>query len=243
MLTKIIQRGLFGILCESLSITSENLGYWLMLLLAVALSVASGYFLGSINSAIIISTKKFGSDIRTHGSGNAGMTNMFRTFGKKGGFLTLFGDVAKTIVPILLGYLFLGYDGSYLAGLFVVLGHCFPVYYKFKGGKGVLAMFAMMFMCDIPVFGMMILVFAIILFGTRLVSMASVMTAFLLPIFIDIWYTLVYSDGAFAGIRIPVAFLVTLTVVLMHIPNLKRIMNRQEPRVKMPWDKKKGEKK
>ena len=236
MLTKIIQRGLFGILCESFSITAEDLGYWLMLLLAVALSVASGYFLGSINSAIIISTKKFGSDIRTHGSGNAGMTNMFRTFGKKGGLLTLFGDVAKTIVPILLGYLFLGYDGSYLAGLFVVLGHCFPIYYKFKGGKGVLAMFAMMFMCDIPVFGMMILVFAIILIGTRLVSMASVMTAFLLPIFIDIWYTLVYSDGAFAGIRIPVAFLVTLTVVLMHIPNLKRIMNR-------PWDKKKGEKK
>ena len=205
MLTKIIQRGLFGILCESFSITAENLGYWLMLLLAVALSVASGYLLGSINSAIIISTKMFGSDIRTHGSGNAGMTNMFRTFGKKGGLLTLFGDVAKTIVPILLGYLFLGYDGSYLAGLFVVLGHCFPLYYKFKGGKGVLAMFAMMFMCDIPVFGMMILVFAIILIGTRLVSMASVMTAFLLPIFIDIWYTLVYGDGALAGIRVPVS--------------------------------------
>ena len=243
MLTKIIERGIFGILCESFSVTAENIGYWLMLLLAVALCIASGYLLGSINSAIIISTKKFGSDIRNHGSGNAGMTNMFRTFGKKGGFLTLFGDVAKTIAPIVLGYLFLGYDGSYLAGLFVVLGHCFPVYYKFKGGKGVLAMFAMMFMCDLPVFAMMIVVFAIILIGARLVSLASVMTAFLLPIFIDIWYTLIYGDGAAAGIRIPVAFLVTLTVVLLHIPNLKRIMNRQEPRVKMPWEKKKGDKK
>ena len=243
MLTKIIERGIFGILCESFSVTAENIGYWLMLLLAVALCIASGYLLGSINSAIIISTKKFGSDIRNHGSGNAGMTNMFRTFGKKGGFLTLFGDVAKTIAPIILGYLFLGYDGSYLAGLFVVLGHCFPVYYKFKGGKGVLAMFAMMFMCDLPVFAMMIVVFAIILIGARLVSLASVMTAFLLPIFIDIWYTLIYGDGAAAGIRIPVAFLVTLTVVLLHIPNLKRIMNRQEPRVKMPWEKKKGDKK
>ena len=243
MLTKIIERGIFGILCESFSVTAENIGYWLMLLLAVALCIASGYLLGSINSAIIISTKKFGSDIRNHGSGNAGMTNMFRTFGKKGGFLTLFGDVAKTIAPIVLGYLFLGYDGSYLAGLFVVLGHCFPVYYKFKGGKGVLAMFALMFMCDLPVFAMMIVVFAIILIGARLVSLASVMTAFLLPIFIDIWYTLIYGDGAAAGIRIPVAFLVTLTVVLLHIPNLKRIMNRQEPRVKMPWEKKKGDKK
>lgn len=243
MLTEIIKRGLFGIICESFAVTADQIGYWLLLMLAVILSIVSGYLLGSINSAIIISTKMFGSDIRTHGSGNAGMTNMFRTFGKKGGFLTLFGDVAKTVVPILLGYLFLGYDGSYLAGLFVVLGHCFPIYYKFKGGKGVLAMFAMMFMCDIPVFGMMILIFAIVVIGTRFVSMASVMTAFFMPLFIDIWYTVMYGDGALAGIRIPVTFLVTLTVVVMHIPNLKRIMNREEPRIKLPWEKKKGDKK
>jgi glycerol-3-phosphate acyltransferase PlsY len=231
--------GLFGIICESLSLTAENIGYWLLMLLFVILCVAAGYLMGSVNAAIIISTKKYKSDIRTHGSGNAGMTNMFRTFGKTGGFLTLFGDLAKTLLPILLGYLFFSYPGSYIAGLFVVLGHCFPIYYKFKGGKGVLAMFVMMLACDPPVFLMMILVFAIVVVGTRFVSMSSVMAAFFLPIFINSWYAILYGDGAVSGIRMPIAFLITLTVVVMHIPNLKRILNREEPKIKMPWEKKK----
>ncbi len=231
--------GLFGVICESLSLTAENIGYWLFMLLSVILCVAAGYLLGSVNAAIIISTKKYKSDIRTHGSGNAGMTNMFRTFGKTGGLLTLFGDLGKTLLPILLGYLFFSYPGSYIAGLFVVLGHCFPIYYKFKGGKGVLAMFVMMLACDPPVFLMMILVFAIVVIGTRFVSMSSVMAAFFMPIFINSWYAIMYGDGAVSGIRMPIAFLITLTVVVMHIPNLKRILNREEPKIKMPWEKKK----
>ena len=231
--------GLFGVICESLSLTAENIGYWLFMLLSVILCVAAGYLLGSVNAAIIISTKKYKSDIRTHGSGNAGMTNMFRTFGKTGGLLTLFGDLGKTLLPILLGYLIFSYPGSYIAGLFVVLGHCFPIYYKFKGGKGVLAMFVMMLACDPPVFLMMILVFAIVVIGTRFVSMSSVMAAFFMPIFINSWYAIMYGDGAVSGIRMPIAFLIALTVVVMHIPNLKRILNREEPKIKMPWEKKK----
>ncbi len=231
--------GLFGIICESLSLSATNIGYWIFMLLSVLLCVAAGYLLGSVNAAIIISTKKYGSDIRTHGSGNAGMTNMFRTYGKTGGFLTLFGDLAKTLLPILLGYLFFSYPGSYIAGLFVVLGHCFPIYYKFKGGKGVLAMFIMMLACDLPVFLMMSLVFTIVVIGTRFVSLSSVMAAFFMPIFINSWYAIVYGNGAVSGIRMPIAFLITLTVVVMHIPNLKRILNREEPKIKMPWEKKK----
>lgn len=231
-------RALYGIICESLSLTANTVGYWLLMLASVLLCVAAGYLMGSVNAAIIISTKKYKSDIRTHGSGNAGMTNMFRTFGKTGGFLTLFGDLAKTVLPIIFGYAIFSYPGSYLAGLFVVLGHCFPLYYKFKGGKGVLAMFVMMLVCEPPVFLLMILIFAIVVIGTRFVSMASVMTAFFLPITINSWYALMSGNGAVAGIRIPVAFLITLTVCVMHIPNLKRIMNREEPRIKMPWDKK-----
>ena len=231
-------RALYGIICESLSLTANTVGYWLLMLASVLLCVAAGYLMGSVNAAIIISTKKYKSDIRTHGSGNAGMTNMFRTFGKTGGFLTLFGDLAKTVLPIIFGYAIFSYPGSYLAGLFVVLGHCFPLYYKFKGGKGVLAMFVMMLVCEPPVFLLMILMFDIVVIGTRFVSMASVMTAFFLPITINSWYALMSGNGAVAGIRIPVAFLITLTVCVMHIPNLKRIMNREEPRIKMPWDKK-----
>lgn len=231
--------GLFGIACNAFAMNAESIGYWLLMLTAVILCVAAGYLLGSINSAIIISTKKYKVDIRTCGSGNAGMTNMFRNFGRTGGLLTFFGDIAKTLVPILLGYLFLSYTGAYIAGLFVVFGHCFPIYYRFKGGKGVLAMFVMMFACDMPIFLMMLLIFAIVVIGTKYVSMASVMTAFFLPIFINSWYAIMFGDGAVAGIRIPIAFLITLTVIIMHIPNIKRILNKEEPTVKMPWGKKK----
>ena len=80
MLIKIIENGLFGIITEKLSLTAESIWFWLLMALAVVLSMAAGYFLGSVNAAIIISTKKYKSDIRNHGSGNAGMTNMFRTF-------------------------------------------------------------------------------------------------------------------------------------------------------------------
>ena len=235
MLIKIIENGLFGIITEKLSLTAESLLFWLLMLLAVIFSMAAGYFLGSLNAAIIISTKKYKNDIRNHGSGNAGMTNMFRTFGKTGGFLTLFGDIAKTILPICFGYLFFGYAGAYISGLFVVRGHCFPIYYRFKGGKGVLAMFAMMLVCDPPVFLLMALVFAIIAIGTRFVSLASVMTAIFTPLFIDLWYTIMYGDGATAGFRMPIAFLITVVIVARHASNLKRIMAREEPRLIMPW--------
>jgi glycerol-3-phosphate acyltransferase PlsY len=238
MLIKIIENGLFGIITEKLSLTAESLWFWILMLLAVIFSMAAGYFLGSLNAAIIISTKKYKNDIRNHGSGNAGMTNMFRTFGKTGGFLTLFGDIAKTILPICFGYFFFGYAGAYISGLFVVMGHCFPIYYRFKGGKGVLAMFAMMLVCDPPVFLLMALVFAIIAIGTRFVSLASVMTAIFTPLFIDLWYTIMYGDGATAGFRMPIAFLITVVIVARHASNLKRIMAREEPRLRMPWEKK-----
>ena len=84
MLVKIIENGLFGIITEKLSLTAESIWFWLLMMLAAILSMAAGYFLGSINAAIIISTKKYKTDIRTCGSGYAGMTNMFRTFGKTG---------------------------------------------------------------------------------------------------------------------------------------------------------------
>ncbi len=238
MLIKIIENGLFGIITEKLSLSAESMGFWLLMALAVILSMAAGYFLGSLNAAIIISTKKYKTDIRTCGSGNAGMTNMFRTFGKTGGLLTLFGDVAKTVFPICFGYLFFGYAGAYISGLFVVMGHCFPIYYRFKGGKGVLAMFAMMLVCDPPVFLLIAIVFAIIAIGTRFVSLASVMTAIFMPLFIDLWYTIMYGDGATAGFRMPIAFLITVVIVARHAANIKRIMAREEPRLRMPWEKK-----
>ena len=107
----------------------------------------SAYFLGSINSAILFSKLVYKDDIRNHGSGNAGMTNMLRTFGGKAALLTLAGDLGKTVISVFFAGLMFGFNYvacisvqgfCYVAGLFAVLGHVFPVYYKFKGGKGVL---------------------------------------------------------------------------------------------------------
>ena len=109
--------------------------------------LCASYLLGSINSAILISRVIYKDDIRTHGSGNGGMTNMLRTFGGKAALLTLAGDLGKTAIAISLAGLVFGFgyvagisicEFCYLAGLFAVLGHIFPIYYKFKGGKGVL---------------------------------------------------------------------------------------------------------
>ena len=109
-----------------------------------------GYFLGNISSAKIISRIKH-DDITKHGSGNPGSMNMLRTFGLKFGILTLFFDALKGAIPALIGFFMFGgdvanemsYVGLYIGGASAVMGHCFPVFYKFKGGKGVATMLGM----------------------------------------------------------------------------------------------------
>jgi len=210
----------------------------LLLLVGTLLSSAAGYFCGCFNTAIFVSKKFFGSDIRESGSGNAGMTNMFRVFGKKAGFMTLCGDVLKTVVAVAFGYVFLGYTGAWLSGLFCVLGHMFPFCYKFRGGKGVLCAAVVLLLADWPVFLITIGIFVVVLIGTRMVSMASVMSALLMPLMLDLVYRMFYTDGSLAGIRIPIAIGIMIAVVLGHKDNLKRIRAGTEPKIRMPWDKK-----
>ena len=126
----------------------EDWHFYLTYVGFVLLVIFGSYLLGSINSSIIISKVLYRDDIRKHGSGNAGMTNMLRTYGKGAAGLTLLGDMMKTALAVLLAGILFGFnyvggvsvgDGyCYVAGLFAVLGHIFPVYYGFKGGKGVL---------------------------------------------------------------------------------------------------------
>lgn len=106
-----------------------------------------GYLLGSVNSAVILSKLVYKKDIRLQGSGNAGMTNMQRIYGKKAALFTFLGDFCKGIVAVLLGRLLLGVfasaslHGACIAGAFAVIGHNWPLYFGFKGGKGVLTTF------------------------------------------------------------------------------------------------------
>ncbi len=209
------------------------------------------YLLGSFNFGLIISKKKFNDDIRQHGSGNAGTTNMLRTYGKRAAVLTLLGDMCKAFIAVSIGYLVLGINiaqvdeagqvvggyrdemGAALAGLFVMIGHMFPVFYKFKGGKGV-ATSAMVVLMISPIsFAFCFGTFLIIVIGTRFVSLGSCMGMIFYPIILR----------AFSGEQNPtaqvMAVFMALLVVFMHRENLKRLVAGKES--KLTFKKKKPE--
>lgn len=222
-----------------------NITYWLadklglqdgalgaLFVVAALLCIVLPYLMGSINPAILISRFVYHDDIRTHGSGNAGTTNMLRTFGTKAAVCTLLCDFGKAILATLLGRLLFGEMGQSLAGFFVGFGHMFPIFYRFKGGKGV-ACFAMVGLVIHPlVFVGLLTVFLIVLIGTKFVSLASVMAAFMFPFLME----------AFAGdqsLTVAMAVLATCFVVFMHRENLKRIWNHEESKIDFSKFKKK----
>ena len=187
------------------------------------------YLLGSINPAILISTKIYHKDIRTCGSGNAGSTNMLRTFGKGAAAATLCLDLSKAAVSVILGAFLFGFRGAALSGFFVIFGHMFPVYYRFKGGKGV-ACLAMVVLLESPITLLVLLAFFMIMvYASRMVSFGSVFSAFLYPLILR----------AFANkeLYVAMAILSAIFVIFMHRSNIKRIMNGTES--KLSFGKKK----
>lgn len=186
------------------------------------------YLLGSLNAAIIVSTRKYHDDIRNHGSGNAGLTNMTRVFGKKAMRLTLAGDVAKQFLSVLIGIVLMGELGAYVAGIFCMLGHIAPIYFRFKGGKGVLTAAVMILLIDYQVFLVGILVFALTVLITRYVSLGSMIAGFALP-------GIVYYSAVLRGVypslpALGFAVFIGLLLIFMHRSNIRRLMEGKEPR-------------
>lgn len=212
------------------------------------------YLLGSVNSAIIVSKVLFRDDVRGHGSGNAGATNMYRTFGAKGAIPTVAGDVLKSFLAVLVGGLCCGFYsiggfsfapddpallvlsvgsspivvGTYLAGVFCILGHVFPVFYRFKGGKGVLSSFIVALMLNRWLALLLFLIFVVIVAFTRYISLGSTVGAALYPVFLSPLF-----QGLFGGAYPPIyivlfGFFIAGIIILKHIPNVKRIMNHEE---------------
>ena len=208
-----------------------------LLFAGALLCIVIPYLLGSINPAILISKMLYHDDIRNHGSGNAGSTNMLRTYGKKAAAMTILLDFGKAILAVVLGHLLLGANGEAIAGLFVGFGHMFPIFYRFRGGKGV-ACFAMVgFVIHPLVFVGLIAVFLVVTIGTRYVSLGSVMAALLYPFLIK-WFS-----PAPASLHMAMGGLATILVVWMHRENLKRIWNNEESKLdisKLKRKKKKG---
>lgn len=192
----------------------------IFLILSFVVVAVQAYMLGSLNFALIISKRKFSDDVRNHGSGNAGMTNMLRTYGKSAAAFTLLGDAVKAALAILIGGLFNGMIGGYVAGFFCILGHMYPIYYKFKGGKGVVTSAVMILMLDWRVFLVLLVLFLLIVASTKYMSLGSIMGILVYPL-------LLYRFNG-PGINILFAFAIAVLVIFKHKDNIRRLLEHKE---------------
>ncbi len=223
---------------------ANEISLWIVIALCIV-GAAAAYFLGGLNFAIIISKYKFKDDIRRYGSGNAGMTNMLRTYGKAAAAFTLLGDMAKAIVSVLIGMLLAGEAGAYIASLFCVIGHAFPYYYGFKGGKGIVVTASALLVLEPLVFLILFVIFVLLVASTKYLSLGSIMSMILYPLLLNRLYSFVnggLSEGAVVAI---VSILNTLLVVWLHRENIKRLMSGTENKFSLKKKDKfiKGEKK
>ena len=208
----------------------SNTAYAVWFGVCALVSAVCAYLLGSLNFAIIISAKQYRQDIRDFGSKNAGMTNMMRTYGKTAAALTLIGDALKAVIACLIGYALLGQLGCYIAGLFSVIGHIFPLYYRFKGGKGVVTAGITILMCNPIVFLILITLFLLLVLLTRYISLGSIMCMMLFPIVLNgvECSPFFHTDPPPVSPYILFAALIMLFVVIKHTENIKRLLKGTE---------------
>lgn len=183
---------------------------------------AAAYLLGSLSFAIIVCRLTTGKDIRSYGSGNAGLTNSFRVLGASKTLLVLLGDTAKAAAAVYLGGYLAGMSGKLCAGIFVILGHVFPAYFGFRGGKGVLVGATMLLFLDWRIFLVAFVLFVGAVAVTRWISLGSILGAISFPVSMQV----LYGDWRLTA----VAAAMGGAVVYLHRSNIKRILNGCENR-------------
>ena len=181
-----------------------------------------GYLLGSLSMAVLLTRDKSGRDVRDQGSGNAGATNVARVYGMKAGLLTLGGDMAKTALSGLAGFLIAGRPGLAVASLACVAGHCWPVYFRFKGGKGISVAGCIALLFDWRMFLLIAAWFLATAFLSRRVSFGSVTAALVYPLFY--WLPTRSLDICFV-----VSCVIALLAIFQHRSNIKRLLRGEEP--------------
>ncbi len=210
------------------------------LILTIVIAAVIGYLMGSINSAITVVRIFKHEDVRKFGSGNAGLTNTLRCFGKGCALLTLIGDLSKGVIAVLLSrdlfaQLIMGseydmYFIGYVAGMTAILGHVFPLYYGFKGGKGVLVGVSVFIVLDWRVFCILIGIFAVILLISKYVSLSSIIATACAP-FVTVISQYIRWDG-YDLWRLALHFSLTAvmaaTIIWMHRSNIERLRNGTE---------------
>ena len=191
------------------------------------LTLVIGYLLGSISTGVILSRVFGHKDIRSQGSGNSGTTNMLRVMGKKFALLTFAGDLLKGIIAVLISKALLGTQAGEIVGAFgAILGHNFPLYFGFKGGKGIATSFG----CLLIVFPLQTLcafgVFLLLVATTRYVSAGSLGAAVTLPFFI--MFTTPCDPVIWCSV-----IAICLLAIWRHYPNIKRLMNHTESKLNL----------
>ena len=185
-----------------------------------AIIAVCAYLLGSLSFAIIVSKVTLGKDIRNYGSGNAGLTNAYRTMGAGKTLFVLLGDIAKGAAAVSIGMILAGPVGKLVAGIFVILGHMFPVYFGFRGGKGVLVGAVMLLLFDWRIFLIACVLFFGAVFATRWISLGSILGAVSFPITTFFFY----RDPVLTAM----AFGMAVAVIFMHRPNIMRMLHGEE---------------
>lgn len=198
------------------------------LVYTIAVAVIA-YLIGSINSSILISKAVTGKDIRTSGSGNAGATNMLRTMGKKYAVITLVIDILKGVVALLLAKLAINLgaytSATYIAGVAVVLGHNFPVFFGFKGGKGVATSLGVVLLLDWKI-GLITLVVALVVMAiSKYVSLGSITAA---VVFMVLQIVAMAVTDAFDIARLICVLILGGLLIIRHRANIARLANGTE---------------
>ena len=203
----------------------------MMTFFIVLAAAAQAYLLGSVDTGILVSKYLYHDDVRNHGSGAAGMTNMLRTFGKKAAALTAAGDVLKGVAAVCIGRWLFGflpadaavspYLGVYLTAILAVVGHTKPIYFGFKGGKGILSGAVLVWLLNWRVALIAWSLFALLWLTTRYVSLGSITAAVSMPV--STWF-LCGHNGLYTSLTVIIAAL----VLWCHRENIQRLLRGQE---------------
>jgi len=193
------------------------------------LSAIAGYLLGSVNTSLVLGKLFYKKDVRQYGSGNAGATNTLRTLGKIAAIMVVAGDFLKGVLACLIGKWLAGetsagvYGGIYMAGIMAVIGHNWPLYFGFKGGKGVMTAFAAVLMFSPPAALICLLGFILVVAITRYVSLGSIIGGAAFPLVA--W---ILGEQLFL---ILTGVLLALLIIFRHSSNISRLLNGNEKKL------------
>ena len=198
------------------------------MILKYILCAVAAYLLGSISTGVLLSHRLFHDDVRKHGSGGTGATNMLRTYRLKAALLTFAGDAAKAALAVGLGLLLAGREGGCVAAVFAVVGHMFPLYFGFRGGKGIACTVgALAVLYPILLLPLAVL-WAVPVLLSRCISLGSIIAGAALTPAVALWC---HGQGAAPAIPVGCAAVMTLLILWAHRENMARLARGEENKI------------